>query len=102
MPTTEEQIPELQARIAKLKRQQSHLSGSNPIISGMIHFPQLTMPASAVAAMTDAVPDSLMRDICADDRRQMLLHNLRRKSQNRKAQVGVPHSPLSHPLVRRS
>ncbi len=69
MPTTEEQIAELQARIAELEKAAKPPERIKSNHQRYDPFSQLKMPASAVAAMTDAVPDSLMRDICADNRR---------------------------------
>ena len=68
MPTTEEQIAELQARIAELEkaakppeRIKSNYQPINPI-------DRLSMPASAMAALVEAVPTDLVRSIVSDNR----------------------------------
>jgi hypothetical protein len=67
MPTTEERVAELERQIAELKREW-------PTASPTVAFERidpsarLSMPPSAIRAMVDACPDSLMRAIVEEDR----------------------------------
>jgi len=66
--TTEEQIEELRRRIAELERGNSPTPPPSAEFKRINHLDRLAMPGDAIRAMTDAVGDSLMRDIVNDSR----------------------------------